>query len=49
MSDWGWIAMGYGVVYGVVAAYAGLLIRRVAQIRRGRDALAADASLPGTE
>ena len=34
MSDLGWITLGYSVVYGVVAVYAGFLVRRVADARR---------------
>ena len=35
MSDWGWVTLGYATVYGVVLVYAGFLVRRVSQARRG--------------
>lgn len=28
MSDWGWVAFGYLVVYGTLAAYTALLVIR---------------------
>ena len=28
MSDWGWIAFGYTVVYGLIAAYGAALLWR---------------------
>jgi hypothetical protein len=34
VSDWGWIALGYTTVYGIVAIYGALLIHRVAVARR---------------
>ncbi len=34
MSDWGWVTLGYVTVYGVIAAYAGFLFRRVSRARR---------------
>jgi len=36
MSDWGWVAFAYGVVY---AALAGYLISVVVRIRRVRRAM----------
>lgn len=44
MSDWGWVTLGYGVVYGVVAAYAAFLVRRV---RMARDQVAMSGTTPG--
>ena len=34
MSDWGWITFGYVVVYGGIAGYAALLVRRIRNARR---------------
>lgn len=36
MSNWGWVALGFGVVYGVMISYAGWLAWRV---RRATDRL----------
>jgi hypothetical protein len=33
-GDWGWIAFGYAVVYGVIVAYAGALAWRLRAARR---------------
>jgi hypothetical protein len=34
MSEWGWVAFGYAVVYGGVAAYAAGLTWRLRAARR---------------
>ena len=34
MSDWGYVAIAYTVVWGALALYALLLARRVSQARR---------------
>lgn len=34
MSDWAWVTLAYSVVYGTLAAYVVLLIRRSAHLRR---------------
>ncbi len=39
MSEWGWVAVGYGVMYGALAAYAGSLALRVSRARRRLDEL----------
>lgn len=28
MSDWGWVGLAYGIVYGTLAAYTILLVSR---------------------
>ena len=33
MSDWGWVTLGYVVVYGVIAAYAATLYTRLRRAR----------------
>ena len=38
MSDWGWVTFGYVVVYGVVFAYAGVLMWRIRVVRSRVDA-----------
>lgn len=34
MADWGWVALGYGVAYGSMLAYLGLLVRRHRRVNR---------------
>ncbi len=34
MSEWGWVALGYGVTYGSVVAYAAWTLTRVRRARR---------------
>lgn len=33
MSDWGWVAFGYAVVYGAIAGYAVFLAVRIRKAR----------------
>ncbi|MGH3905163.1 MAG: hypothetical protein ACRDTE_13390 [Pseudonocardiaceae bacterium] len=35
MSDWMWVALGYGVAYGSLAGYLAVLLRRWVCIRPG--------------
>jgi hypothetical protein len=42
VSDWGWIAFGYTTVYGIVAVYGALLVRRVTVARRAGRTLEAE-------
>ena len=44
MSDWGWVTLGYGAVYGVIAVYAAYLLRRLGAARR-----TAGAESPGAD
>ncbi len=37
MSDWGWVALAYSLVYGALIAY---VISLVARTRRAKDELA---------
>lgn len=34
MSEWAWVAAGYAIAYGSVAAYFAVLHRRRARLRR---------------
>ncbi len=34
MSEWGWVAFGYAVMYGIIAAYVGWITVRVRRARR---------------
>jgi len=34
MSDWGWVALAYGVAYGSLAVFAGSIALRIRSIRR---------------
>lgn len=34
MSDWGWVAFGYVVMYGILGAYVGWLAYRIRLVRR---------------
>ena len=34
MSEWGWVALGYGTMYGLLAAYVGWLAYRISRARR---------------
>jgi len=49
MSDWAWVALGYGVVYGVLAVYAGFLVRRVLLARRVHSGDAPRSPVAGVE
>lgn len=33
MSEWTWVAAGYGIAYGSIATYAALLRRRRSRLR----------------
>jgi hypothetical protein len=33
MSDWGWVAFAYTIVYGVLIAYVASLVARVRRVR----------------
>ncbi len=35
MSDWGWVSLAYGVVYGTLAGYVMSLVRRRRRLMRG--------------
>ena len=34
MSDWGWVTLAYGIVYGTLITYATMLVRRTRILRR---------------
>lgn len=34
MSDWAWVALGYGITYSSIALYLLFLHRRAARVRR---------------
>jgi hypothetical protein len=34
MTDWVWVALGYGIAYGAIATYFAVLGRRWAALRR---------------
>ena len=34
MSDWGWVALAYGVAYGSLAVFAGSIALRIRNVRR---------------
>jgi hypothetical protein len=34
MSDWGWVALAYGVTYGSLVAFAGSIALRIRNTRR---------------
>ena len=34
MSDWGWVALAYGVAYGSLAVFAGSIALRIRNTRR---------------
>lgn len=34
MSDWGWVALAYGVTYGSLAAFAASIAIRIRNARR---------------
>lgn len=34
MSDWGWVTLAYGIVYGTLITYAMVLVRRTRALRR---------------
>ena len=36
MSDWSWVAVGFGIAYGGVAGYVLALLRRARRVRRQR-------------
>ena len=44
MSDWGWVTLGYSVVYGVIATYAIVLMSRLRRARRDAEALASSGT-----
>jgi len=35
VSDWGWVALAFAIVYGTLGAYTAALMRRAARLRRG--------------
>jgi hypothetical protein len=37
MSDWGWVAFAYLVVYGTLAAYLASIVVRTRRVRRTLD------------
>ncbi len=39
MTDWGWVALGYVTMYGLVAAYVGWIATRIRTARRRLDEL----------
>lgn len=34
MSEWGWVALGFGITYGAMGGYLLTLLRRAATVRR---------------
>ncbi len=39
MSEWGWVVLGYGLMYGLLAAYVASLAARTRRARRRLDEL----------
>ena len=34
MSDWGWVGLAFGIVYGSLLGYVAILVRRHARLLR---------------
>ncbi len=34
MSDWGWVTLAFGIVYGTLITYTAVLVRRSRALRR---------------
>ncbi len=39
MSEWGWVAFGFSVLYGMLAVYVGWTVYRIRDARRRLSAL----------